>query len=226
MHLLFQWVGTSNPAGYSVCDVSLSPSVPRPNSWLRSDLITVNGAKRIDITVEYIISSCSNFRPNNGGPYCENVFDVYVNQSDNKLDQYPDPLNNTAAYEKVAELQVTGVRTVETINVLVKGKYVILAFHDYGSCNSLYSVNVTYNVCAEETLSDSLVSLPRTVAPANDSESIQVEGNCENNTVQEQGSLSVHCDSNGEWNISGLQGRCICKENMQNVGGKCEGMFK
>ncbi|KAJ7379745.1 Ephrin type-B receptor 1 [Desmophyllum pertusum] len=40
--------------------------------------------------------------------------------------------------------------------------------------------------------------------------------------VQEQDSLYVHCDSNGEWNTSGLEGRCICKENTQNAGGKCE----
>ena len=156
-----------------------------------------------------------------------NVFDLYVHQSDQSIaDQglYPDPLSNSVAYKRIAEINQTDKTTSETISVLVKEKHVILAFHNYGACSFLFSVKVTYNVCPDETLRSSLMSLPRTVAPANDSEPTRVEGNCYKGTVQVSGSLYVHCESNGEWNATGIEGRCICKEEMQpNDEGICIG---
>jgi len=152
---------------------------------------------------------------------------LYVNQSDQFIaDQvnYPDPLIDTTAYEKVAEIkQAINSRNSETINVLVKGQYAILGFHNYGACCTLFSVKVTYNICPNETLRSNLVSLPRTVAPANDSEPIRVKGNCIKDAVQVPGSLYVYCESNGKWNTTELEGRCICKEDMENNGGICEG---
>ena len=137
---------------------------------------------------------------------------------------YPDPLSNSVAYTRIAEVnQTTDKRTSETIRVLAKEKHVILAFHNYGACSTLFSVKVTYNGCPDKTLRSSLVSLTRTVAPANDSEPTRVEGNCVKDTVQVYGSLYVHCESNGEWNTTGLEGRCICKEDMQNNDGICKG---
>ncbi len=220
------------PLRYTACDVGLTKTDHQPNSWLISGQIAVNKANRIDITVEYLIKSCFKFPPKggtNGGYFCVDMFDLYVNQSDQLIadsSRYPNPLNNTAAYENVAEMgKATSVRTSKTMNVLIKGKHVILAFHNYGCCSILYSVKVKYNVCPEETDIGSLVSLPRTVAPANDSESLQVEGYCGEDTVKVPGSLYVHCKGNGEWNTSGLEGRCICKEDTQNVGGECQGML-
>ncbi|KAL9970840.1 hypothetical protein ACROYT_G023290 [Oculina patagonica] len=211
---------------YTACDVGLTQSDPQPNSWLISDQIAVSEANRIDITIEYRITSCSTFSPTNGGPYCVDKFDLYVNQSDKLIADtslYPDPLNNAAAYEKVADIkQATNVQTFETINVLMKGTYVLLAFQNYGSCNVLYSVKVTYNICPDETLISSFVALPRTVSPANHSESIRVEGYCNKDAVQQPGSMYVYCKSNGQWNISGLGGKCVCKEDMQNVRRTCE----
>ena len=158
-----------------------------------------------------------------------NVIDLYVNQSDQFFADsilYPNPLSNSVVYEKVAEIkQATDTITSETISILVKGDYVILAFHNYGACSTLFSVKVTYNVCPEETLTSSLVSLPRTAAPANDSEPTRVEGECNKEAVQLYGSLYVYCDSNGEWNTTGHGGRCICKEDMQNNDGICEGIL-
>ncbi|XP_020626372.1 ephrin type-A receptor 2-like [Orbicella faveolata] len=208
-------IGT--PPRYSACDVDLKQSDPQPNNWLLSDQITVSEANRIDITVQCNIRDCSTF-PNNGGHHCVNVFDLYVHQSDSDL--YPDPLTNSVAYKKIAEINQT---TDKAISVLIKGKHIILAFHNYGACSTLFSVKVTYNVCPDETLSNSLVSLPRTVAPANDSEPTRVEGNCDEDTVQVSGRLYVHCESNGEWNTTGLEGRCICKKDMQNNDGICKG---
>ena len=158
-----------------------------------------------------------------------NAFDLYVNQSDQLIADtplYPDPLSNSLAYKRIAEInQTIDIRTSETISVLVKGKHVILAFHNYGACSFLFSVNLTYNVCPDETLTSSLMSLPRTVAPANDSQPVRVKGNCDKDTVQVSGSLFVHCESNGEWNTTELEGRCICKEDMQNNEGICEGIL-
>ena len=228
IYLFLQWDEKTSPTRYRACDVGLTQSHPKPNSWLISNQIAVEEANRIDITVKYLIVECSSFN-NNGGRYCVNGFDLYLNQSDYAItDQgkYPDPLKNTAAYENITRFgNFTSDRqkTLETIQVSITGKYFILAFHYYGGCTVLYSVKVTYNVCPDETLSKSLVSLPRTVAPANDSESIRVQGNCNKDTVPVPGSLYVHCETNGEWNASGLEGRCNCKEDRQNVGGNCEG---
>jgi len=211
---------------YRACDVDLKQSDPQPNYWLLSDQIAVSEANRIDVTVQYYISSCSNF-PSNGGHYCVNVFDLFVHQSDQFIaDQgfYPDPLSNSVAYKRIAGInQATDKETSETISVLVKEKHVILAFHNYGACSTLFSVKVTYNVCSDETFRNSLVSLPKTVGPVNDSEPTRVEGSCGKDTVQVSGSLYVHCKSNGEWNTTGLKGRCICKEGMQNNDGICKG---
>ena len=217
-----------SPPRYKACDFHLKQSDPQPSYWLLSDQIAVRDANRIDITAQYFIKSCSKIPT--AGPYCVDVFDLYVNQSDQFIadqDLYPDPLSNSVAYEKVAEInQTTDVTTVETISILVKGKHVILAFYNYGGCTILFSVKVSYNVCPDETLKSSLVSLQKTVAPANDSDSIRVEGNCNKDTVQTSGSLHVHCESNGEWNTTGLEGRCICKEDMENsIGGRCMGNF-
>ena len=212
-----------------MCDVNLLfPSNPRPNSWLISDQIAVQETTRIDITVQYLITSCSTFS-GNGGRYCVNVFDLYVNQADNAIkDQakYPNPLQDPAAYENVTQFRrLTSGRNWRTIKFLIKRRYLILAFRNYGACNVLFSVKVSYNVCPQKTLISSLVSLPRTVSPVNDSESIRVEGNCVKDTVQLPGSFYAYCESNGEWNTSGLEGRCICEENMENTGGQCEGVL-
>lgn len=219
-----QWTIQSNPTRYRACDVNLPQSNPHPDNWLISDQISIRDANRIDITVDYFITSCSSIQ-NNGGSYCNDTFDLYVNQSDQAIadqSRYPDPLKNRMMYENMAVIrQATNKRFSETINVLVKGKYVILAFHNYGACSTMFSVKVTYNVCPDEPLT--LVTLPRTVAPANDSKPIRVEGSCDKNTVHVRGSLFVYCQSNGNWDTSGLKGRCICEEDMQNVGGKCQG---
>ena len=209
-----QWDRRTNPTRYTACNVNLQQS----NKWLLSYQFTVGKANRIDITVTYRITSC---------PQCVNVFDLYVNQSDQFIadqDNYPDPLIDTTAYERVAEIkQAINSRNSETVNVLVKGQYTILAFHNYGACSTLFSVKVSYNICPDETLRSNLVSLPRTVAPANDLERIRVEGSCIKDAVKVHGSLYVHCESNGEWNTTGLEGRCICKEDTQNNRGICEG---
>ena len=226
--LFSQWDEQTQPTHYTACDIDFKQSDSKPNNWLLSGQIAVTEANRIDVTVIYYIRRCSGL-PKNGGPYCVNVFDLYVNRSDQFIghsDFYPDPLSNPMTYEKVAEIkQATDIRTSETINILVKEKHVILAFHNYGACSTLFSVKVTYNVCPDKSLSSRLMTLPRTVAPANDSQPLRVKGNCDKDTVQLSASLYVHCESNGVWNTTGLKGRCICKEDMENDEGICNGIF-
>ena len=87
-------------------------------------------------------------------------------------------------------------------------------------------MKASYNVCVAKTLRDSLVSLPRTLPPLRNHQSIEIEGSCATDSVQAvQGSMTVLCESSGEWNTSLLEGRCVCKINMENKGGMCEGMY-
>ena len=99
----------------------------------------------------------------------------------------------------------------------------MLGIRDQGGCRILYSVKVSYKVCIEKTLEDSLVSLPSTVSQE---ESTPVQGNCGKNSVQIlPGILTVFCDSDGKWNSSRLESRCACSKNMENTGGRCSGMI-
>ena len=176
--------------------------------------------KTVHITIDYRTKNCSSYS-DNGGKYCREYFDLYVRQYERTTT--PDPLTNNATYEKIAEITAPtlGIKVTDTFIVEVKGKYIILAFHDQGSCSVLFSVTVSYYYCPELTLDKDLVSLPRTMAPANNSE--PVLGYCVTNAVHEQGILSVNCQSNGAWNTSSLKGRCVCKEDMENTGRECKG---
>ena len=76
--------------------------------------------------------------------------------------------------------------------------------------NILFFGKVSYKVCFEKTLKDSLVSLPSTLAQV---ESTPVQGICIGNSGQiVPGNLTNFCDSYGEWNTSRLESRCICEE--------------
>ena len=205
---------------YQTCDISLNGH-PQPNNWLRSKPIGIHsGVKAVDITIEYLTRNCSSY-PDNGGKYCKEYFDLYVHQSGQPT--YPDPLTNNATYEKIAKTapSALSIRVPQTFNVDVKRKYIILAFHDQGSCTVLYSVAIKYYVCPETVHVGALVNLPRTMAPANSSEPV-VSG-CTKHSVHKRGVLRVNCQSDGVWNMSSLNGRCICMEDMENTRGECKG---
>ena len=68
------------------------------------------------------------------------------------------------------------------------------------------SVRITYNICPETTLRDSLVKLRETVAPSSVFESILVAGTCTVDSFHVQGSLNVTCESSGQWNVSQFKG--------------------
>ena len=171
------------------------------------------------ITLEYRTANCS---VRNGGKYCKEYFDLYVRQS--RQSTKPDPLTDNAIYDKIARTAPSALdsKVPQTFRVNIKEKYIILAFHDQGSCTVLFSVAVKYYFCPETVHVGGLVKLPRTIAPANNS--VPVVSNCTKNAVHEQGILRVNCQSDGGWNISSLKGNCICKEDMENVGGECKGI--
>lgn len=58
-----------------------------------------------------------------------------------------DPLQNNVTYEKIAEMTapILGMtaRIRNTFGVEVKRNYIILAFHNQGSCSSIHSVTVS-----------------------------------------------------------------------------------
>nr|XP_058972509.1 ephrin type-A receptor 4-like [Pocillopora verrucosa] len=212
------WKKTQNAAGkqrYGICAVNDQ----QPNAWLRSGVIRVpSSVKKVYIAFVYNTKNCTVL---GGDNFCKEYFDLYVHQSG--ASTVPDPLQNNASYVKIAEITapILGiVRTTKTFGVEVKGDYIVLAFNSQGSCSSIYSVIVSYYVCPTYTVASSLVSLPRSIAPANDS--VPVLGHCVTTAVYHQGILSVDCQSDGVWNISSLKGRCICKESKENRDGECK----
>ena len=173
--------------------------------------------------VEYHTTPCSKHK---SAAFCKDSFDVYVWESNKSVstDEIPHPINNNDSYRKFATVSgPSGVRTTLTLRLLVTSTYIVLGVRDQGGCRTLYSVNVSYNVCPGDILVDSLVSVTQALAPSNDSEPIAVEGSCAVDSVHVRGSLIIICDSSGEWNTSRLEGRCVCEEDMENKGGTCKG---
>ena len=214
---------------YTVCNIlkpdgsSYYKSPFEPNNWLLSDLIQVTEVNRVDVTVEYSITQCPP-----SALYCKEYFDAYVWESDSIVvrDKIPHPMNSNGSYRRFASLnrQSSGF-AVLTVPLVLSRLYFALGFRDQGGCKTLNSVKVTYNVCPQTTLRRTLVSVPRTLTPSNDSESISVLGECSANSVPVSNSLNVLCESNGEWNITGLGVGCVCKEDMENIEGKCAGEY-
>ena len=178
------------------------------------------------VSVRYTIPPfCSSQPPNT---FCTENIGVYVWESDLKVtsESIPDPLTSNSSYKVPIRGQASG-QTISLALQLTKG-YIVLGFLDQGGCKILSSVRITYNICPETTLHDSLVKLRETVAPSSVFESILVEGTCTVDSFHIQGSLNVTCASSarGQWNVSQFEGKCVCKEDMENVGGKCSGMFR
>lgn len=194
----------------------------QPNVWLRSNPVTIPSAViQVYIAIQYQSKNCTIL---DGDDFCREYFDLYVHQSWNKV--VPEPPGNNSTYSKIAKITapIPGVhaRVTKIFGVSVKGMYITLAFHNQGSCSVIYSVAVSYFFCPEFTSGTGLVSLPRSMAPANNSE--PVEGRCVVNAVHYQGAVMLDCQSDGFWNISSLQGGCVCKEKMENAGGECRGI--
>ena len=195
-------------------------------NWLRSPVIDVHSIDRVSVSVRYTITSFCSSQPSNR--FCTDNIGVYVWESDVKVtsDLIPDPVTCNSSYREFGTIR--GQANDQNISLVLQltRRYIVLGFLDQGGCKILSSVRITYNICPGTTLSNSLVDLRETVAPFSVFEPILVEGTCAENSFHIQGSLNVTCESSGQWNVSQFQGKCVCKEDMENVGGTCTGMFR
>ena len=207
--------------GYTLCH--WFPQEPK--NWLRSPLIDVHSIDGVTVSVRYTISPFCSSYPNT---FCNENIGVYVWESDLKVttDFIPDPVTSNSSYREFATIR--GQASGQTISLALQlaKRYIVLGFLDQGGCKILSSVRITYNICPETTLHDSLVKLRETLAPSSVFESTLVEGTCTADSFHVQGSLNVTCESRGQWNVSQFEGKCVCKEDMENIGGTCTGMFR
>ncbi|XP_067050795.1 ephrin type-B receptor 1-B-like isoform X2 [Acropora muricata] len=198
---------------YTICYLD---NKEEPNNWLRSYVIKVGDIGRLDVTFRYFIKAC---QPSVS--FCKEYFYAYVWESNTsvKPQQIPDPIKNFQLYRRFANVTRQSGETNLTVPLQVTSKYIVMGIRDQGGCRTLYSVKISYKVCIEKTLENSLVSLPLTIS---EEESTPVQGICSANSVQIMpGNLTVICDSDGEWNTSRLESRCVCQEDMENRGGVC-----
>ena len=175
------------------------------------------------VAVEYTIRNFCASQPSN--KFCSDSIGVYVWESGAEVtvDQIPDPLTSNSSYREIAT--ISGQANDQTISIELQPirRYMVLGFLDQGGCKILSSVRISYKICPETTLPDSLVYLPDTVAPSSAIQSVQEEGMCAADSFHVQGSLNVSCESGGQWNVSQFEGKCVCKEDMENIGGTCSG---
>ena len=195
-------------------------------NWLRSPLIDVHSIDRVSVSVRYTIISFCSSQPSN--TFCNDNIGVYVWESDVKVtsDLIADPRTSNSSYREFATIRDPASDQTISLALQLTKRYIVLGFLDQGGCKILSSVRITYNICPDTTLHDSLVKLRETVAPSSVFESILVEGKCAETSFHIQGSLNVTCESSGQWNVSQFEGKCVCKEDMENVGGTCTGMFR
>ena len=219
-YLFSQWYhphGQNTQNRYAICN----PDNPQePNNWLRSPVIKVGDIQRLDVTFRYFSHPCAQ-----SASFCKESFYAYVWESNTSVTprQIPHPINEFQLYRRFANItRQSDQETILTVPLHVANNYIVLGIRDQGGCRTLFSVKVSYKVCSEKTLEDSLVSLPSTVSLV---ESTPVQGICMANSRQILlGNLTVLCDSDGEWNASRLDRGCVCKEDMENKYGFCTGM--
>ena len=214
-HPLGRYANSNNR--YAICNPD---NKEEPNNWLRSYVIEVGDIGKLDVTFTYYIKAC---QPS--ATFCKEYFHAYVWESNTSVtpQQIPNPINDSQLYRQFANItRQSDQETILTVPLKVTRKYIVLGIRDQGGCRTLFSVKISYKVCIGETLEDSLVLLPLTISLK---ESTPVQGSCAKNSRQiVPGNLSVLCDSDGEWNTSRLESRCVCKEDMENRGGVCFGM--
>ena len=218
--LPFQWYhpfGLNSHNRYAICNPD---NKQEPNNWLRSYVIEVGDIERLDVTFRYYIKAC---QPS--ATFCKEHFHAYVWETNTSIieQKIPHPINDSQLYRRFANItRQSDQETILTVPLKVTRKYIVLGIRDQGGCRTLFSVKISFKVCIEKTLEDSLVLLPLTISQE---ESTPVQGICSANSVQiVPGNLTVLCDSDGEWNTSRLERRCVCNEDMENRGGVCLGI--
>ena len=199
---------------YKVCDIS-DGITRKPNNWLQTDFINVKNAKRLDIEVSYSLLICLK----DSSRFCKTYLTLYSYHTDSK-DPIPDPTKGVFQKEAVITpptLPSDGsVKDVFRGSVVTKAKGIFLAFLDEGICVTMTKVVISYRYCRETH--NTLVTFPRTVAPANDSDVIEQVGKCTDVNSINKVKLSSVCLGNGEWNNADDLA-CHCKVGYQLVNG-------
>ncbi|XP_015775845.1 PREDICTED: ephrin type-B receptor 1-B-like isoform X3 [Acropora digitifera] len=205
--------GLNTNIRYAICNPD---NKQEPNNWLRSYVIEVGDIGRLEVTFTYSIKAC---QPS--APFCKEYFYAYVWESNTSVttEQIPHPIKAFQLYRRFANVTRQSYETNLTVPLEVTSKYIVMGIRDQGGCRELYSVKISYKVCIKKTLEDSLLLLPLTNTQE---KSTPVQGSCGKNSRQiVPGNLTVFCDSDGEWNTSRLESKCVCKEDMENRGGVC-----
>ena len=164
---------------------------------------------------------------------CVEHFDVYTYQAtkySHKSDFDPgngkyDKLSTVNLPSNLSSESVIPWSTVQLSLFIKEGtSEVFLAIHDQGACLKINSVLVTYSVCPKRTLPNSLVVLPQTMAPTDESETVKVVGECTDHSESTSLELEAICKSNGDWlRAENGTGVCLCKPGWEKVAAQCQG---
>ena len=197
-----------------------------PNNWLRTDFIDVKNAKRLDIEIYYSLRNCPKV---DTSQFCKTYLTLYSYHA-KAASPAPDPTKGMFQKEAVItpkSLPPQGdVKTdVFRGSVVTRARGIYLAFLDQGVCITLTKVVISYRYCLK--ISGTLVTFPKTVAPANDSNLSEQEGKCADINSVNKVKLSGVCLSDGEWNITNDLA-CLCKAGYELGNGtiaalKCKG---
>lgn len=178
---------------------------------------------------------CALYDDANVRKFCSEQFDVYGYQSSQEPNNsFSDPRNGhyskieTISLQSNSSNQSVSLHNIAEMSLFIKERTskVFLAIHDQGACLVLHSTVVTYNVCPEKTLPDTLVLLPETIAPVNESKIVKVMGKCASNSKPTAPELGANCGSTGEWvREDDSTGECLCTAGWEKVSSECKGML-
>ena len=218
---------------YHVCDINLN----NVNNWLynkEDSLRLPNNVKKVNIAVNYTISKrCAAEDDPKVRQNCKERFDVYAYQATKFPNKsHINPKNGW--YSKISTVtlpsnlsNVTAIPwSIANLSLFIEEgtSEVFLAIRDQGACGIINSVLVTYSVCPERTLPDSLIVLRQTMAPMNESQIVKVTGRCTNNSESTSQELDAICGSSGAWvRADNATGVCHCKPGWEKVAAKCQG---
>ncbi|XP_022781089.1 ephrin type-A receptor 8-like isoform X1 [Stylophora pistillata] len=218
----FGWSHPSTQSqSYSVCDIASINDEPK--NWLRTEYIYIKGATRLNIEVTYDLRNCPLA---NVMPFCRSNFTLYSYHTDHKLDYNPDPTKLKFQKETVIAPETPlapAQRTTDTFHgsILTKAKGIYLALLDQGACLTIRKFVVRYRFCSETGAA--LVKFPRTVAPANNINSTNHEGECTDPHSLKRNNQKIFgvCLSNGEWNITNSSA-CLCSYGYELTNGSSD----
>ena len=213
-----------------MCDIKAK----KPSNWLTSGSLYPRNLKEIHITINYTISlRCASLRKDSQRRNCREEFDVngyqiFGEAYGSNWDQKKGNFSKTQTVSPSGNISNMSAIPWEvaklSLPIKERTSRVILAIHDSGARITLNSFMVTYSVCPEKVLPDSLLILPQTVAPTNESEIARASGKCVDNSKKtSQGSEAI-CGKNGKWILAdSAKEACLCNPGWERDVAKCRG---